>query len=81
MVILLTVLIFLVGFAISVLLFGASLFLVEGPKETSFLSDGHTKTWLKCAALVVAMSLLSLLPFGTVLGLFVFLPASWPCST
>jgi hypothetical protein len=53
--ILLTIAIYVVAIAISTVVFGASLFLVEDIKESSFRIDGPAVTWGKCAGLVVVM--------------------------
>ena len=57
---------------ISTAVFGASLFLVEDIKESSFRTDGQVATWGKCAAIVVVMTVLGLLPFGGLLALIAF---------
>ena len=67
--ILLTVVVYVVAIAISTLVLGASLFLVEDLKESSFRSEGAKVTWGKCAGIVVAMILIGLLPFGPWLAL------------
>jgi hypothetical protein len=70
--ILLTVVVYVVAIAISTLVFGASLFLVEDLKESSFRTEGAKATWGKCAGIVVAMTLIRLLPFGPWLALIAF---------
>jgi hypothetical protein len=70
--ILLTVAVYVAAIAISTAVFGASLFLVEDLKESSFRTEGAKVTWGKCAGIVVAMTLIGLLPFGTWLALIVF---------
>ena len=70
--ILLTLVVYVVAIAISTVVFGASLFLVEDIKESSFQTDGQAVTWGKCAGLVVVMTVLGLLPFGALLALIAF---------
>src|SRR5262249_55286757 len=70
--ILLIVLIYVVAIAISTAVFGASLFLVEDIKASSFATDGQAVTWGKCAGIVLVMTVLGFIPFGTLLALVVF---------
>jgi hypothetical protein len=70
--ILLTIVIYVVAIAITTVVFGASLFLVEDIKESSFRTDGQAVTWGKCVGLVIVMTVLGLLPFGTLLALVAF---------
>jgi len=70
--ILVTVVLYGIAIAVSTAVFGASLFLVEDIKESSFRTGGQMATWGKCAAIVVAMTLIGLLPFGTLLALVAF---------
>ena len=70
--ILLTIVVYVVAVAIGAVVFGASLFLVEDIKKSSFRTDGQVVTWGKCAGLVVVMTVLGLLPFGGLLALIAF---------
>ncbi|HJZ90451.1 MAG TPA: hypothetical protein VKE40_06230 [Gemmataceae bacterium] len=70
--ILLTIIVYIVGIAVSTVVLGASRFLVEDIKEGSFRTDGAAVTWGKCAGLVVVMTVLGVLPFGTMLALIAF---------
>lgn len=73
MVILITALIFLVAIVILTGIFGASLFLVEDISESSFKTDGQLVTWGKCAAIVVATTMLqAFVPLGGLLSLVLF---------
>jgi hypothetical protein len=65
------VVLYVIGTAVSVLVFAASLFLVEDLNESSF-REAPGPTWAKCALLVIALTLLGLLPFGQLIGLVVF---------
>ena len=76
MAILLTVVIYTVGVILSTLVFAASLFLVEDTKESSFVVDGWMVTWVRLAGIVIAETLVGLLPFGPILTLIVFFVAT-----
>jgi hypothetical protein len=67
-----TILVYVIAFLLSTLIFGASLFLVEDLKESSFRTEGPKATWAKCAAIVAVMTVLAFIPFGTILALVVF---------
>ena len=71
-VILLIIVIYIVAIAMSTLVFGASLFLVEDIKDGSFRNDGQKVTWGKCAGIVILMTVLGLVPYGSVPALIAF---------
>jgi len=56
---------------VSILVFAASLFLVEDLNESAF-REAPGPTWAKCALLVIILTLLGFVPFGQVIGLVVF---------
>src|SRR5262249_61339204 len=70
--ILLTIVVYGIAIAIGTVVLGASLFLVEDIKESSFRTDGQAATWGKCAGIVGVTTLLGLIPFGWLLALIAF---------
>jgi hypothetical protein len=72
MAILLIAVVYIVAFAVSTAIFGFSLYVVEDAPQSSFRNDGRGITWAKCAGLVVATTLLGLVPFGALLALVVW---------
>jgi hypothetical protein len=61
-----------VAIAVSTVVLGASLFLVEDVNASSFRINGQAVTWGKCAGIVTVTTLVGLLPFGWVLALIAY---------
>jgi len=55
-----------IGFAINVAILAASLFLVEDRHASSFKEFGTRGTLARCAGIVLAVTLVSFIPFGFV---------------
>ena len=61
-----------IGIAISVAILAASLFLVEDIRASSFKEFGAGATLARCTGIVVITMLLSLIPYGFLVGLVVW---------
>ena len=74
--ILILVIIYVIGYtisiAISVAILAGSLFLVEDRHASSFKEFGAAATLARCAGIVLITLLLSLIPYGFLLGLVVW---------
>jgi hypothetical protein len=64
--------VYVIAIVISTGLLGASLYVIENNRESSFQLEGRAVTWGKCAGLILVVTLLRLIPFGPLIGLVVF---------
>jgi hypothetical protein len=67
-----TIFVYAVATAISTVVLAASLLIIEDTKTNSFRTEGQKATWMKCAGIVIAMTVVGFLPFGMLLALIVF---------
>ncbi len=74
MIVLIYILVYGIGIAFSVAILALSLFLVEDSRssDSSFREFGVVGTLARCAAVVVATTLVSLIPFGVLIALVIW---------